>query len=108
MASLSLLLRLAAALDRRPEGVIAAIQVHPEGPRSNPSGFRVSLQPLPSAAGQATPDLSLECWSLQGCTDVVKEATGLQMRVPAGSAPGMTPIAAGMTEPGAATATVLG
>ena len=82
MASLSLLLRLAAALDRRPEGMIAAIRVEPEGPRSNPSGFRVSLQPSPSGEGQAAPDLSLEYWSLQACTDVVKEATGLQMRVP--------------------------
>ena len=83
VASLSLLLRLAAALDRRPEGVIAAIRVEPEGPRSNPSGFQISLQPLPAGEGQPAPDLSLECWSLQACTDVVKEATGLQMRVPA-------------------------
>jgi hypothetical protein len=49
----------------------------------------VSLQPLPSGEAQpggeapAAPDLSLEYWSLQACTDVVKEATGLQMRLPA-------------------------
>ncbi len=87
VASLSLLLRLAAALDRRPEGVIAAIRVEPEGPRSNPSGFQISLQPLPAGEGQQAPDLSLECWSLQACTDVVKEATGLQMRVPSAALP---------------------
>ena len=114
VASLSLVLRLAAALDRRPEGVIAALQVHPEGPRSNPSGFRVSLQPLPSSEVQASgeapaaADLSLEYWSLQACTDVVKEATGLQMRLPASPAAGMMPIGSGLTQPGSAAAAVAG
>ncbi|MEI7953468.1 MAG: Ppx/GppA family phosphatase, partial [Synechococcaceae cyanobacterium ELA182] len=98
VTSLALLLRLAAALDRRPEGVIAAIRVESEGPRSDPSGFRVSLQPSPSGEGKEAPDLSLEYWSLQACTDVVKEATGLQMRVPLIAAAPGTSIASASTK----------
>jgi hypothetical protein len=80
--------------------VIASIEVQPEGPRSNPTGFRVNLQPLPAGKGQESPDLSLECWSLQACTDVVKEATGLQMLVPVAYASGMAPMASGSASTG--------
>jgi hypothetical protein len=73
----------------------------------------VSLQPLPSSEVQASgeapaaADLSLEYWSLQACTDVVKEATGLQMRLPASPAAGMMPIGSGMIQPGSAAAAVV-
>lgn len=83
VANLALLLRLAAALDRRPAAVIERIGLEPEGPRSAPSGFRIVLQPLNSEADQPALDLSLECWSLLSCADAVREATGLQLSVAA-------------------------
>ena len=83
VASLALLLRLAAALDRRPAGIIETVRVQAEGPKSDPSGFRVTLVPKTVAMGEKELDLSLECWSLRACSDLVKEATGLAMTVAA-------------------------
>lgn len=83
VASLALLLRLAAALDRRPAAVIERVQLAPQGPAHEPSGFRITLQPLDGGADHPAPDLSLECWSLLSCADAVREATGLQLSVAA-------------------------
>ena len=76
VTSLALLLRLAAALDRRPEAVIGRLAVRQEG-----SGvLMVTLEPRLGADG-SRPDLSLERWSLLSCGPVALEVTGLQLRV---------------------------
>ncbi len=77
VAAMALLLRLAAALDRRPAGVIAAIRVHP----SAAGVLELDLVPAAARPGEAPPDLSLERWSLRSCADVVLEASGLGLRV---------------------------
>jgi exopolyphosphatase/guanosine-5'-triphosphate,3'-diphosphate pyrophosphatase len=74
---MALLLRMAAALDRRPAGVIEAIRVHPAGPEV----LDVELVPSAAKPGEAPPDLSLERWSLRSCTEVVLEAAGVALRV---------------------------
>ena len=81
VASLALLLRLAASLDRRPAAVIERLTLELEGPRAAPTGFRIHLHPCQAVPGQEPPDLSLECWSLRSCADVVREATGLALSV---------------------------
>ena len=77
VTSMALLLRLAAALDRRPAGVIKAIRVHPAGPNV----LDVELIPAPAKPGEAPADLSLERWSLRSCSEVVLEASGVNLRV---------------------------
>jgi len=72
VAAMALLLRLAVAIDRRPQATVAGIQVRRDGGQ----GFTVRLEPM--AAGL---DLSLERWSLQACSPVVQEATGMELRV---------------------------
>lgn len=76
VAAMALLLRLAAALDRRPAPVIGAIAVTPR-----PGVLEIGLEPRPAPAGEAPPDLSLERWSLRGCEAVVMESSGLALRV---------------------------
>lgn len=73
VASMALLLRLAVALDRRPQAVLAGIQVQPEGANA----FAIRLQPL-----SADLDLSLERWSLAACAGAVEEAVGVRINVP--------------------------
>lgn len=86
VASMALLLRLAAALDRRPLEGIAALRVEAEGNRlAGTAAVAVSLQPAQEADGTPV-DLSLERWSLRSCAPAVQEATGLQLRVPEESA----------------------
>ncbi len=77
VAAMALLLRLAAALDRRPAGVIEAIRVHPAGPEV----LDLELLPAVPQPGDAPPDLSLERWSLRSCAEVVLEASGVRLRV---------------------------
>jgi len=77
VTSLALLLRLAAALDRRPEAVIGRLAVRQEGT----GVLTVTLEPRLGADG-SRPDLSLERWSLLSCGPVVLEVTGLQLQVP--------------------------
>ncbi|MEB3255990.1 MAG: Ppx/GppA phosphatase family protein [Synechococcaceae cyanobacterium] len=84
--AMALLLRLAAALDRRPAPLIAGLRVQPEGPAGRPSGLTIELLPAVAAAGEPPVDLSLERWSLGACAEVVLEQTGLRLRVP-GPAP---------------------
>jgi exopolyphosphatase / guanosine-5'-triphosphate,3'-diphosphate pyrophosphatase len=88
---MALLLRLAAALDRRPAAVIGGLRVRPDGERGEaPSGITITLLGESPAPGQPPADLSLECWSLRSCAEIVLEATGLQLRVlgPEGSSLG--------------------
>ena len=77
VATMALLLRLAASLDRRPAGVIEAICVH----RAAPGILDVDLRPAPARAGEAPPDLSLERWSLRSCEQAVLESAGVTLRV---------------------------
>ena len=85
VASMALLLRLAAALDRRPAPVIGALQVRPlqdAGPKQPATGVCIALEAMAPAPGQPALDLSLERWSLRSCAEVVLEACGLALRVP--------------------------
>ena len=68
---MALLLRLAAALDRRPEPVISALRIHAV------KGI-LDLEIVPERVNQ---NVSLEQWSLEGCAEVVKEAVGVNLRV---------------------------
>jgi exopolyphosphatase/guanosine-5'-triphosphate,3'-diphosphate pyrophosphatase len=91
VTGMALLLRLAAALDRRPAAVIGGLRVRPDGVRGeSPTGITITLLAESPAPGQPPADLSLECWSLRSCAEIVLEATGLQLRVlgPEGPAQG--------------------
>jgi exopolyphosphatase/guanosine-5'-triphosphate,3'-diphosphate pyrophosphatase len=72
VSAMALLLRLAAALDRRPEAPVAGISVLGQGE----NGLDVAL--VPAEAGL---DLSLERWSLQLCAPQVAEAAGRELSV---------------------------
>ncbi len=72
VAAMALLLRLAVALDRRPEPVLAGLQLRREGDN------RCSIRLEPMQAGQ---DLSLERWSLAACAPAVEEAVGVRLSV---------------------------
>jgi exopolyphosphatase/guanosine-5'-triphosphate,3'-diphosphate pyrophosphatase len=80
VGAMALLLRLAASLDRRPADGIAAIRVRPIESGGD-RGLEIDLVPRPTAPGEEAVDLSLERWSLRSCSDVVLEASGLQLRV---------------------------
>jgi exopolyphosphatase/guanosine-5'-triphosphate,3'-diphosphate pyrophosphatase len=77
VSTMALLLRLAAALDRRPGQMVADLQVR----RLGTTAFEVILVPEPARNGEGSPDLSLECWSLRSCAPVVLEASGLELKV---------------------------
>ena len=72
VASMALLLRLAAALDRRPQATVAGIQVR----RQSQGLCEIRLEPM-----AADLDLSLERWSLQACEPAVEESLGVKLRV---------------------------
>ncbi|MCP9848291.1 Ppx/GppA phosphatase family protein [Cyanobium sp. Morenito 9A2] len=71
VASMALLLRLAASLDRRPEPLIGDLLLQPGA-----GSVRIALKPLSPEL-----DLSLERWSLQACAPAVMEAMGLHLEV---------------------------
>ncbi|MEB3253787.1 MAG: Ppx/GppA phosphatase family protein [Synechococcus sp.] len=71
VSEMSLLLRLAAALDRRPESVVAALRVE-----ATPGELRLELVP-----DRLNQNLSLEQWSLESCAEVVREASGVRLTV---------------------------
>jgi exopolyphosphatase/guanosine-5'-triphosphate,3'-diphosphate pyrophosphatase len=82
VASMALLLRLAAALDRRPGKVIEALLVEAVGGRGGKAGeLRISLEPATGDGGRRQ-DLSLERWSLRSCAPAVLEASGIILMVP--------------------------
>ena len=68
---MALLLRLAAALDRRPEPVISALHIHAEK-------GALHLEIVPERVNQ---NVSLEQWSLESCAEVVKAAFGEKLLV---------------------------
>ena len=71
VSEMALLLRLAAALDRRPEPVVASLRV-------NTTPDVLDLVLVPERLNQ---NLSLEQWSLESCAEVVREASGVKLRV---------------------------
>ena len=71
VSEMALLLRLAAALDRRPEPVVASLRV-------NTAADVLDLVLVPERQNQ---NLSLEQWSLESCADVIREASGVKLRV---------------------------
>jgi len=71
VSEMALLLRLAAALDRRPEPVVASLRV-------NTTSDVLDLVLVPERLNQ---NLSLEQWSLESCAEVVREASGVKLRV---------------------------
>lgn len=81
VSTMALLLRLAAALDRRPGRLVGSLQVRRQGT----AAFEILLLPQPSVNGEEPHDLSLECWSLRSCAPVVLEASGLELKVSAQS-----------------------
>jgi len=81
VAEMALLLRLAAALDRRPADVIEAIRVR-RAQVGEAQILQVTLLPRQADPGDSPPDLSLERWSLSSCAGVVLEASGVELRVP--------------------------
>ncbi len=72
VAAMALLLRLAVAVDRRPQPVLAGLTLE----RQSESCVSITLKP-------ASPelDLSLERWSLRSCAAAVEEAVGLRLEV---------------------------
>ena len=71
VSDMALLLRLAAALDRRPEPVVASLRIE-----TSPGALELVL--VPERLNQ---NLSLEQWSLESCAEVVREASGVKLRV---------------------------
>ena len=66
-----MLLRLAAALDRRPDPVVQKL-------KAEVKGSDLILQLVPERLNQ---NLSLEQWSLESCSSLVKDVTGLHLKV---------------------------
>ncbi|MFN9693144.1 MAG: Ppx/GppA family phosphatase, partial [Synechococcaceae cyanobacterium] len=80
--SMALLLRLAAALDRRPQPPLEGLKVRQKGPQmGRPGRLEISLVPKSAPPGDPAADLSLECWSLQSCAAAVAETCGLELKV---------------------------
>ena len=71
VGEMALLLRLAAAIDRRPEPVVDSIRV-----TATPGSLQLEL--VPERRNQ---NLSLERWSLENCADVVRSAVGVCLDV---------------------------
>ena len=71
VGEMALLLRLAAAIDRRPEPVVDSIRV-----TATPGSLQLEL--VPERRNQ---NLSLERWSLENCADVVRSAVGVRLDV---------------------------
>ena len=71
VSEMALLLRLAAALDRRPDPVVETLEVEI-------TDSSIILELVPERLNQ---NLSLEQWSLESCEDIVREVTGLSLKV---------------------------
>ena len=71
VGEMALLLRLAAAIDRRPEPVVESLRVV-----ATPGELQLEL--VPERRNQ---NLSLERWSLENCADVVRTASGVNLNV---------------------------
>lgn len=68
---MALLLRLAAALDRRPDPVVSSLRL-----QVSASALEIELH-----SERLNQNLSLEKWSLESCIDVVQEAVGVTLKV---------------------------
>jgi exopolyphosphatase/guanosine-5'-triphosphate,3'-diphosphate pyrophosphatase len=71
VSEMALLLRLAVALDRRPEPVVKTLQVHVQN----------EDLVLELVGEQADQNLSVEQWSLESCAPILKEVTGLNLKL---------------------------
>jgi len=71
VSQMALLLRLATALDRRPDPVVQTLKAEVKG------GDLI----LELVAERLNQNLSLEQWSLESCSALVREVTGLHLRV---------------------------
>jgi exopolyphosphatase/guanosine-5'-triphosphate,3'-diphosphate pyrophosphatase len=71
VSDMALLLRLAVAIDRRPEPVVKSLVVKVKDED-------LVLQLIGEKADQ---DLSLEQWSLESCTPILREITGLNLKL---------------------------
>ncbi|MEB3167915.1 MAG: Ppx/GppA phosphatase family protein [Synechococcaceae cyanobacterium] len=84
VSTMALLLRLAAALDRRPQPPLQGIKVRQKPPQEgHPGRLEITLLPNATLPAEAKADLSLECWSLQSCAAAVAESCGLELVVKA-------------------------
>ena len=68
---MALLLRLAAALDRRPDPVVQTL-------KAAVKGSDLILELVPERVNQ---NLSLEQWSLESCSTLVRDVTGLHLKI---------------------------
>lgn len=68
---MALLLRLAAALDRRPDPVVSSLRL-----QVSASALEIELH-----SERLNQNMSLEKWSLESCIDVVREAVGITLKV---------------------------
>ncbi|MBU6250171.1 MAG: Ppx/GppA family phosphatase [Cyanobacteria bacterium REEB417] len=94
VAAMALLLRLAAALDRRPQPMIETLAVTVERAAGDgATTVHIVLQPIATAGKEPQPDLSLERWSLEACGGYVQEASGIELRVTTSPAPDLVPSA---------------
>lgn len=71
VSEMALLLRLSVAVDRRPQPVVASIDVASEE-------NKVTIKLIPE---QSTQSLSLEQWSLSNCIPLVKSLTGVELKI---------------------------
>ena len=71
VSQMALLLRLATALDRRPDPVLQKL-------KAEVKGSDLILELVPERVNQ---NLSLEQWSLESCAALVKDVTGLHLKV---------------------------
>ena len=71
VSEMALLLRLAAALDRRPDPVVQTL-------KAAVKGSDLILQLVPERVNQ---NLSLEQWSLESCSALVRDVTGLHLKI---------------------------
>jgi exopolyphosphatase/guanosine-5'-triphosphate,3'-diphosphate pyrophosphatase len=101
VAAMALLLRLAAALDRRPQPMIETLAVTVERAAGDgATTVHIVLQPIATAGKEPQPDLSLERWSLEACGGYVQEASGIELKVTTSPAPDLVPSASAPTPGG--------
>ena len=94
VAAMALLLRLATALDRRPQPMIETLAVTVERAAGDgATTVHIVLQPIATAGKEPQPDLSLERWSLEACGGYVQEASGIELKVTTSPAPDLVPSA---------------
>ena len=81
VSAMALLLRLAAALDRRPQPPLEGWKLRLKSqPEARPDRLEITLLAKAVPADAAPVDLSLECWSLQSCAAAVAETCGLELK----------------------------